>query len=118
VPCYGWIKVFKLVSKERGIEYWATNDLKMNELNRLSLSEKGWLIEEYHRRIKQFCGVEKCQARTEKAQRNHILFSLQAFLRIERFCFRTGLTWFEAKIGIVREAVKAYLQCPKYALSA
>lgn len=48
----------------------------MNELNRLSLSEKGWLIEEYHRGIKQFCGVEKYQARTEKAQRNHILFSL------------------------------------------
>ncbi len=45
----------------------------MNELDRLSLSEKGWLIEDYHRGIKQFCGVEKCQARTEKAQRNHIL---------------------------------------------
>jgi hypothetical protein len=118
LKAYGWIKVFKLVSKERGIEYWATNNLRMNELDRLSLSEKGWLIEEYHRGIKQFCGVEKCQARTEKAQRNHILFSLQAFLRIERFCFRTGVTWFEAKIGIVREAVKAYLQYPKYLLSA
>ncbi len=118
LKAYGWIKVFKLVSKEKGIEYWATNNLKMNELDRLSLSEKGWLIEDYHRGIKQFCGVEKCQARTEKAQRNHILFSLRAFLRIERFCFRTGLTWFEAKIGIVREAVKTYLRCPKYILSA
>lgn len=118
LKAYGWIKVFKLVSKERGIEYWATNHLKMNELDRLSLSDKGWLIEDYHRGIKQFCGVEKCQARTEKAQRNHILFSLQAFLRIERFCFRTGLTWFEAKIGIVREAVKTYLRFPKYVLSA
>lgn len=105
-------------SPRRAIEYWATNNLKMNELDRLSLSEKGWLIEEYHRGIKQFCEVEKCQAKTEKAQRNHILFSLRAFLRIERFCFQTGLTWFEAKIGIVREAVKAYLRCPKYVLSA
>jgi putative transposase len=118
LKAYGWIKVFKLASKERGIEYWATNNLKMNELNRLSLSEKGWLIEEYHRGIKQFCGVERCQARTEKAQRNHILFSLRAFLRIERFCLQTGLTWFEAKISIVREAVKAYLRYPKYVLSA
>ncbi len=73
-------------------------------------------IEDYHRGIKQFC--EKCQARTEKAQRNHILFSLRAFLRIKRFCFRTGLTWFEAKIGIVREVVKTYLRCLKYVLSA
>ncbi len=50
---YGWIKVFKFVSKEREIEYWASNDLNMNELKRLSLSEKGWMIEEYHRGIKQ-----------------------------------------------------------------
>ncbi len=71
-------------------------------------------IEEYHRGIKQFC--EKCQVRKEKAQKNHILFSLRAFLRIERF--QTGITWFEAKIDIVREKVRTYLRFPKYSLTA
>ncbi len=51
-------------------------------------------------------------------QTSQILFLLQAFLRIEKFCFRTGLTWFEAKIEIVREAVKAYLRYLKYVLTA
>ncbi len=27
----GFIKVFKTVSKNRGLEYWATNDLKMSQ---------------------------------------------------------------------------------------
>jgi len=118
LKAYGWIKVFKIVSKKGDIEYWATNDLNMSELQRLSCSEKAWIIEEYHRGIKQFCGVERCQARTGKVQKNHILFSLRAFLRIERFCFRVGITWFEAKLRIVREAVRTYLKHPKYLLTA
>ncbi|MDQ5955989.1 MAG: transposase [Chlamydiota bacterium] len=72
---YRWIKVFKIVSKKGDIEYWGTNDLNMSELQRLSCSEKAGIIEEYHRGIKQFCGVERCQARTGKVQKNHILFS-------------------------------------------
>ncbi|HIH93806.1 TPA: transposase [Methanosarcina acetivorans] len=47
--------------------------------------KKSWKIEEYHRGIKQFCGIEKCQARKEESQRAYIMFSLRAFLR-------TGIT--------------------------
>lgn len=32
-----------------------------------------WLVEVYHREVKQTCGIERCQARTGRAQRNHIL---------------------------------------------
>ncbi len=90
----------------------------MSELQRLSCSEKAWKIEEYHKGIKQFCGVKRFQARSRKVQKNHILFSLKAFLKIERFCFRVGITWFEAKLKIVREAVRTYLKHPKYFLTA
>jgi hypothetical protein len=36
---YGLVKVFKLVTPDGDIEYWATNDLEMDELQRLRFSE-------------------------------------------------------------------------------
>jgi hypothetical protein len=113
---YGMIKVFKKVKKDDDFEYWATNDLKMTDLIRLKYAEISWMIEIYHRGIKQFCGIERCQARSERAQRNHIELALRAFLRIEYHCFVKGISWFEAKISIVRDAVRAYLAKPIYTL--
>ncbi len=114
---YGLIKVFKIVSKNGNVEYWATSDLSMNELFRLKYAELSWAIEEYHRGIKQFVGVERCFARKAVAQRNHIGLALRAFLRIERHRFLTGISWFEAKTSIIRDAVRAYLAEPLYTLN-
>jgi hypothetical protein len=111
---YGMIKVFKVVSQNEDIDYFATSFLGMDELKWLTVKEKYWAIESYHRAIKQDCGVEKCQARLSIAQQNHIGFAIRAFLRIKRFSFKTGISWFEAKTQIVREAVRNYLENPIY----
>ena len=47
---------------------------------------------------------------------NHIGLALRAFLRIDRHCFTTGISWFEAKASIIRDAVRAYLAQPIYTL--
>ena len=114
---YGLIKVFKIVSQNGNIEYWATSNLSMNELYRLKYAELSWSIEEYHRGIKQLVGVERCIARKAIAQRNHMGLALRAFLRIERHRFLTGINWFEAKASIIRDAVRAYLAKPIYTLN-
>jgi hypothetical protein len=111
---YGLIKVFKIVVTENHIEYWATNDWQMTDLTRLKFSPFSWMIETYHRGIKQFCGIERCQARSATAQRNHIELALRAFLRLEFHSFVKGISWFEAKTSIIREAVRAYLAHPAY----
>jgi hypothetical protein len=111
---FGFIKVFKIVATENHIEYWATNDLDMTELTRLKFTQLAWMIETYHRGIKQFCGIERCQARSETAQRNHIELALRAFLRLEFHSFVKGISWFEAKTSIIRDAVRAYLANPAY----
>lgn len=111
---YGMIKVFKIVSQDRDIKYYASSLLEMNELKWVSFKEKFWMIEVYHRGLKQYCGAEKCQTRLGIAQENHIGLSIRAFLRLERFSFKTGTSWFEAKIKIVREAVRSYLERPIY----
>jgi putative transposase len=57
------------------------------------------------------------QARQARAQRNHIGLSIRAFLRLEYHRFTTGVSWFAAKAGIIRDAVRAYLAQPLYRLT-
>jgi hypothetical protein len=109
---YGFIQVFKIVAPDGDIDYWATNDLQMSPLQRQQWAEFEWSIEEYHRGLKQCCGVEKAQVRSSRAQRNHIGLAIRAFLRLEIYWFNTGISWYDAKISIVREAVRSYLAAP------
>ena len=113
---YGMIKVFKIVAPDGDIEYWATNDLQMDELKRIKDANEAWTIENFHRGIKQFSGIERCQARSRRAQRNHIGLALRAFLRLEVHSYKSGVSWFEAKTSIIREAVRAYLVKPLFTL--
>jgi hypothetical protein len=114
---FGPIRVFKAVSRDGDVEYWATNDLAMDELRRLELAERCWSIEEYHRALKQCCNVERCQARSSRAQRNHIGMAIRAFVRLSWDFYTTGISWYEAKASIVREAIRAYRSRPLYRLT-
>lgn len=124
---YGFIRVFKIVAPDgdidavnaasggflrKNVDYWATNDLQMSPLQRQQWAEFEWSIEEYHRGLKQCCGVEKAQVRSSRAQRNHIGLAIRAFLRLEMHWFNAGISWYQSKLSIVRQAVRAYLSAP------
>lgn len=114
---YGFIKVFRTVPPDGDAEYWATNDLAMSLSQRERLSQQAWSIESYHRGIKQCCGIEKAQVRSVNAQMRHISLSIRAFVRLEVHRLRTGVSWYEAKTAIVRDAVRHYLAQPLYLLN-
>ena len=109
---YGFVLVFRIDAPDGAAEYWATNDLTMDAGVRRQHAESGFAIENYHRELKQNCGVERSQVRSERAQRNHIGLALRAFLRLEWHFFRTGVSGFEAKLRVIRDAVRSYLGRP------
>jgi putative transposase len=113
---YGPIKVFRTAREDGKVQYWATDDLSVDSKKRDELESMGWGIEVYHRGIKQCCGIEKAQVRTERSQRAHILFSLRAFLRLEANRLARAVSWYEAKLSIVRGAVSAFLAHPTIGL--
>lgn len=115
---FGFIKLFGITSKDGTIEYWATSHLDMDDLKRLQLSEFSWKIEEYHRNLKQFCGVERSQVRAARAQRNHIGLAIRTFLRFSVCSFKTGLSCFELKYRIIRDAVRKYMEHPVWTFGA
>lgn len=116
VEGFGFVKAFRLVAPNGDTEHWITNDLGMDELTRLTYAQRARAIEEYHRGLKQCTEVERCPARLARSQRNHIGLALRAFVRLGWHRFRSGVSWFEAKWDIIRDAVRAYLANPRHNL--
>ena len=114
---YGLVKVFRIGAKDGTADHWATDDLLMDDLNRLKLADASWKIEEYHRGLKQTTNVERCQCRIGRAQRGHIGLSLRAFVILEKYCFKTGVIWLTAKREILHDAIRRYRANPYYGRS-
>ena len=74
---YGFIRAFRIVPPDGDTEHWATSDEAMDDLTRLKYAEWAWGIEQYHRGLKQECGVERAQVRAGRAQRNHIGYAIR-----------------------------------------
>ena len=113
---YGFIRLFHSLNRKGVSRYWVTNFIPMNNEDRLVLQSICWTIENYHRVIKELCGVENCQARKAIIQRNHINCSLRAYLRLEINHFLNGVTPYNAQWQITKVGISEYLQSPKYAL--
>ena len=76
------------------------------------LAQESWAVETYQRGLKRYTEIERCQARPGRSQLNHIGLAIRAFLRPEWHRWAAGVTWFEAKHQIVRDAVRRYLAAP------
>lgn len=113
---YGLVKVFRTVDTDGNADYWATSHLQMTEPQRQLAAERAWLVEVYHRTLKQFTGIERGQFRLEPAQRNHIGLAIRAYLRLEYHRWQSRLSIFHSKLDIIRSAVAFYLAQPKYLL--
>lgn len=113
----GWVKVFKTVGRNGDVDSWATHDLEMTIAQAAEQALNAWQIEVYPRGLKPFTGIEQSQHRKEKPQRNHVGLALRAFLRLEVPRLPTGISWFDAKANIIRDAIRSYLAHPDYTLS-
>lgn len=109
----GPVKVFKFIATDGDIEFWVTNKLDATAADASEARVRRWSVEEFHRGLKQTTGIGKCQARNNRAQRNHIFCAIRSFVVLECHRLRTGITWYEAKRQIVREAIRGYLRTPR-----
>jgi hypothetical protein len=113
---FGEIKVFRVRGTDDASEYWATSLNEMTETARETQAKSAWRIEMYHRALKQQCLIERAQVRRRNPVLNHVGLCIRAFVRIESHCYRTGISWIQAKTSIIRDAVRAYLANPRYLL--
>jgi len=102
---YGWVTVFKFVAKHGRVDYVATNMDNPSRDQIIKITKARWSIEIYHRELKQTCGIERCQSRTGRAQRNHICLAIQAWLDKHRRRISERITLCQQDWNVIRDGV-------------
>lgn len=107
---YGWIWVYRFVAKNGRIDYIGTNLENPTRDAVKAIVDARWSIEVYHRELKQTCGIERCQARTGRAQRNHIFLAIAVWFRKHRLRCRELVTLYKQQWNIVSGAISNEMQ--------
>jgi hypothetical protein len=103
-----WVSIFT----DR-TEYIATNDLTQNSSAAVQeVCDIRWEIEEFHREIKQLTGVESCQCRKARIQRNHINCAMLVWLRLKQLAYSTDKTVYQLKHGLLSNYLIQQLKRP------
>ncbi len=71
-----------------------------------------WKVEEFHRELKQLTGIESCQCRKARIQRNHIACAILVGLRLKDLAYQTGQTIYQIKYGLLSDYLIQQLKRP------
>ena len=102
---YGWIYVYRFVAQNGRTDYYGTTIQNPTREEIQSLVQKRWQIEVFHRELKQTCGLECCQARTSRSQRNHIVLSVLGWIRQADVRKKMHLSFYQQQWEVVKEAI-------------
>lgn len=103
---YGWVMIYKFVAKNGRIDYIATNMKNPSRDKVENLVKTRWSIEVYHRELKQTCGIERCQVRTNRAQRNHICMAVKAWIQMHRIRMHNAISFYQQNWHSLKSAIK------------
>ena len=103
---YGWVTVFKFVAKNGRIDYITTNIKNPTREQIEKIVKARWSIEVYHRELKQTCGIERCQARTGRAQRNHICLAVFAWLEMNKRRMNEKITLYQQTWEYIKTSIQ------------
>jgi hypothetical protein len=112
------LKLFRLLLSTKRTDYVVTNDLAQDSVEAVQeASGFRWKIEEFHRETKQVTGIEKCQCRIERIQRNHIGCAVLVWVRMKQLAYRTGQTMYKIKHNLLDEYMVQQLKNPTVQMS-
>ena len=79
------VKLFRLVLSSKRTDYIATNDMAQDSTQATqNVCGLRWKIEQFHRETKQTTGIEGCQCRLSRIQRNHIACAFLVWVRLKQ----------------------------------
>jgi hypothetical protein len=102
---YGWIWVFRFVAKNGRTDYMGTNLESPTRDQVQSILAARWSVEVYHRELKQTCGIECCQSRTGRAQRNHIFLAIASWFEKYKRRAQENLLLYQQQWNVIKQAI-------------
>jgi hypothetical protein len=102
------------VVHSRRTEWIVTNDLLSQDSVHEAQKVRGvrWKIEEFHRETKQLTGIEGCQCRTGRIQRNHIACAMLVWSRLKHLAYQSQRTVYQIKHGLLHDYLIQQLKNP------
>lgn len=90
-------QVFTNEDGSTGVRYLVTSDLTLNADQIITIYQKRWKVEEYHRSLKQNASLAKSPTRTETTQTNHFVAALWSFVKMELLKVQTNKNHYQLK---------------------
>jgi hypothetical protein len=107
------VKVFRLVLSTKRTDFVATNDMAQDSTqDTQDVCALRWKIEQFHRETKQTTGIEGCQCRLARIQRNHIACAILVWVRLKQVAQETASTLYQLKHGLLDDYMPSQLRSP------
>ena len=71
-----------------------------------------WKIEQFHRETKQTTGIEGCQCRLARIQRNHIACVMLVWVRLKQIAQQSATTIYQLKQGLLDDYMRSQVRSP------
>lgn len=107
------MKMFRVTVSTHRTDYVVTNDPSQACADDAQeVCGIRWLIEQFHREVKQVTGIERCQCRKLRIVRNHISCAIAVWTRLKQLAYQTGQTVYEIKNSLLRDYLVQQLKKP------
>ena len=110
------VKLFRVAVSTDRTEWIVTNYLSWDSTwDTREVRGVRWKIEEFHREAKQLTGIESCQCRVGRIQRNHIACAMLAMLvwsRLKHLAYQSGRSVYQIKHGLLDDYLVGQLKSP------
>lgn len=113
-----YLKLFRVMVSTNRTDYIVTNDVTQSNTDEAQkVSGQRWKIEQFHREAKQITGIEYCQCRLNRSQRNHIAAAMLVWVVFKELADATKQTVYQLKHGLLSDYLKQQLRNPAIAFS-
>ena len=107
------VKLFRLVLSTERTDFIVTNDLAQDSSQGTQdVCALRWKIEQFHRESKQITGIERCQCRLARIQRNHIGCSILVWIRLKAVAQQAASTIYHLKQHLLDDYIRSQLRSP------
>ena len=96
------LKLFRVLVSTHRTGYRVTSEVEPRDTAAAEHeSSVRWTIEQFHRERKQLTGVQACQCRLARSQRNHIALAVRAWTRLKQAAYQSQKTVYQLKKGFL-----------------
>jgi hypothetical protein len=107
------VKLFRVEVSTNRTDWVATNDLDQDSIQGTQdACALRWKIEQFHRELKQVTGVEKCQCRKARIQRNHIACAVLVWIHLTKLARNSFTTVYQLKRSQLSNYLRQELRSP------